>query len=247
LSGNLTRLPNKVQRAVVGATEFAATKGQGYAKANAKWTDQTGNARQGLRAIPIHETGRSTIVITHGVPYGIWLEVRFSGRYAIIGPTLIYSGDIAMRLLTGPIRWGYQGDMSRIFVQALLEADAGLTSPGTLGALGLPASSIFAAEAADDIQHFPFLAVRWGLTSRGVGSVTRQLFDVWCHNRDHDFLLIDKILLRIRNLFANVQAAHAVDGYVTQIDWQGDGPDAHDDGYATVTRNSTYLLIGSTR
>lgn len=99
LSGNLQRLPTKVERAVVGATDYASTRGQGYAKLNAKWTDRTGNARQGLRVFPIHETGRSTIVVAHGVPYGIWLEVRFSGRYAIIGPTLIYTGELAMRLL----------------------------------------------------------------------------------------------------------------------------------------------------
>jgi selenocysteine lyase/cysteine desulfurase len=99
LSGNVARLPQKVQRAIVGATEYGATKAQGYAKTHAKWTDQTANARQGLRAFAIHETGKSTIVITHGVPYGIWLEVRFSGRYAIIGPTQVYAGELTMRLL----------------------------------------------------------------------------------------------------------------------------------------------------
>jgi hypothetical protein len=52
-----------------------------------------------LRGSAIHESGRSTIIIAHGVPYGIWLEVRFSGRYAIIGPTLVYTGDLTMRLL----------------------------------------------------------------------------------------------------------------------------------------------------
>ena len=99
LSGNVDALPKKVQRAVVGATEYGATKAQGYAKTNAKWTDRTSNARQGLRAFAIHEAGRSTIIVTHGMPYGIWLEVRFSGRNAIIGPTLIYAGDLTMRLL----------------------------------------------------------------------------------------------------------------------------------------------------
>lgn len=99
LSGSVNALPNKVQRAVVGATEYGATKAQGYAKTNAKWVDRTANARQGLRAFAVHEPGRSTIIIAHGVSYGIWLEVRFSGRYAIINPTLIYTGDLTMRLL----------------------------------------------------------------------------------------------------------------------------------------------------
>lgn len=99
LSGNVARLPKKVERAVVGATEYGATRAQAYAKTNAKWIDRTANARQGLRAFAVHEPGRSTVIIAHGVSYGIWLEVRFSGRYSIIGPTLAYTGPLVMRLL----------------------------------------------------------------------------------------------------------------------------------------------------
>lgn len=99
LSGNVAKLPKKVERAVVGATEYGATRGQKFMKTNAKWIDRTGNARQGLRGFAVHEPGRSTIIFSHGVNYGIWLEVRFSGRYAIIGPTLIYTGPLVMRLL----------------------------------------------------------------------------------------------------------------------------------------------------
>jgi hypothetical protein len=28
------------------------------------------------------------LILLHSMPYGIWLEVRWSGRYAIIGPTM---------------------------------------------------------------------------------------------------------------------------------------------------------------
>lgn len=111
LSGNVARLPNKVQRAVMGATEYGATKAQGYSKLNASWTDRTGNARQGLRAVPIHEPGRSTIVVHHGVPYGIWLEVRWSGRYAIILPTLDYTGKLVMGMLGQLFTGSIKGDL----------------------------------------------------------------------------------------------------------------------------------------
>jgi hypothetical protein len=99
LSGNVRTLPSKVQRAVVGATEYGSTKATTYGKRNAKWVDRTGNARQSFRAYAVHERGRSTIIVAHGQSYGIWLEVRFSGRYAIIGPTLAYTGPLVMRLL----------------------------------------------------------------------------------------------------------------------------------------------------
>lgn len=99
LSGNVKAFPVKLGRAVAGAAEYSATRGQGYMKSNAKWTDRTGNARQGLRAITEHRPGQSVIILHHGVPYGIWLETRFSGRYQIILPGLQFTGDMAMRLI----------------------------------------------------------------------------------------------------------------------------------------------------
>jgi hypothetical protein len=38
------------------------------------------------------------IVLSHGVPYGIWLEVRFSGKYAIVTPAIPYWGPKVMTL-----------------------------------------------------------------------------------------------------------------------------------------------------
>lgn len=63
---------------------------EAYAKANAPWEDQTGNARQALHAF-VEEVSRDESVIiylSHGVDYGLWLEIRFAGRYAIIWPTI---------------------------------------------------------------------------------------------------------------------------------------------------------------
>lgn len=60
-----------------------------YMRENAPWTDRTGNARNGLRAV--HEAEpmvHHDLVVFHTMPYGLWLEVRFSGRYAILFPTL---------------------------------------------------------------------------------------------------------------------------------------------------------------
>jgi hypothetical protein len=49
------------------------------ARRNAKWHDRTGNARSGLRGIPDSKPGGPyKIILAHGVPYGIYLEVRWS-------------------------------------------------------------------------------------------------------------------------------------------------------------------------
>jgi hypothetical protein len=60
------------------------------AKRNAPWKDQTGNARNGLKGTHKVVPNKSyTATLAHGVPYGIWLEIRWSGRYSIIMPTIV--------------------------------------------------------------------------------------------------------------------------------------------------------------
>jgi hypothetical protein len=61
---------------------------QAAMRAGAKWVDRTGRARSGLVA-RIKRAGSSvSIVAGHTAPYGIWLEVRWGGRLAIVMPTL---------------------------------------------------------------------------------------------------------------------------------------------------------------
>jgi hypothetical protein len=60
-----------------------------WMKQNAPWTDQSGNARQTLYTV-VYEVSLQAvdIVLSHGVEYGIFLEVCNAGQYAIIGPAL---------------------------------------------------------------------------------------------------------------------------------------------------------------
>lgn len=64
---------------------------ESLARQRAPWRDRTGNARQGLVGVGDNSgasQGHWEVTIAHSVSYGIWLEVRFGGRYAIIRPTL---------------------------------------------------------------------------------------------------------------------------------------------------------------
>jgi len=84
------------------ATTFdrQATIAQGWMKDNAPWTDRTGNARQGLSTVTDHEARkRHTLHLFGRMPYNIWLEVRFAGRYAVIVPALIDQGPKLMGTL----------------------------------------------------------------------------------------------------------------------------------------------------
>jgi hypothetical protein len=76
--------------------EQVAEEVQDYAQQNAPWEDRTGEARDGLTAESFEDGGILTIVLYHTVEYGVWLEVRNSGEYAIIIPTIEQMGPVVM-------------------------------------------------------------------------------------------------------------------------------------------------------
>lgn len=85
---------------VAGVVKQRSHIAVGWMKENARWTDRTGAARAGLRTTTEHiPMVRHSINLIHSVAYGIWLEVRWSGRYAIIVPALIDQGPKMMLTL----------------------------------------------------------------------------------------------------------------------------------------------------
>lgn len=88
LSPKLRTLTTEIHEAVTAAFEFHATRAEAAMRQGARWTDRTGNARNGLRVSTSHSPVQHVMVLYHAMPYGIWLELRWSGRYAIIGPTM---------------------------------------------------------------------------------------------------------------------------------------------------------------
>lgn len=59
-----------------------------YARSNAPWEDRTGEARSGLDAEFYGEPDALGLTLFHSVDYGMWLEIRWGGKYAIIIPTI---------------------------------------------------------------------------------------------------------------------------------------------------------------
>ncbi len=76
-----------------------AKRVEAYAKEHAPWQDRTGEARKGLTAKGKQRLVYYEIELFHTVEYGVWLEVRWSGKYAIIQPTLEVMGPELMREL----------------------------------------------------------------------------------------------------------------------------------------------------
>jgi hypothetical protein len=103
LSPGLKKFPVVLATALDKYMDFQAPKVQDYARSNAPWTDRTSNARNGLFAQSQGElsTGRIEIRLYHTVPYGIWLEIRWAGKYATIYPTIVNEGQRIMGGLNG--------------------------------------------------------------------------------------------------------------------------------------------------
>lgn len=105
ITSRLTSLNDKVtKQLLIATTEKYAADGEAHMRQTAPWVDRTSNARNGLVTSTTHENlmgaaTRHTIVFAHSVSYGIWLEVRWAGRYAVIVPTIQFIGPKLMQTL----------------------------------------------------------------------------------------------------------------------------------------------------
>lgn len=97
---NLNNLGPQVDGYVHAVCDYSGTNALGYAKRTAPWRDRTGNARNGLSLdVEWEPMVRHAIVLFHRVTYGVFLETRWAGRFAIIIPTVRKYGPETMRLL----------------------------------------------------------------------------------------------------------------------------------------------------
>lgn len=89
LSPRLKLLLPRVDAAVDIVFDRFEAIAETWARTNAPWHDNTGNARAGLFAQHDKEPMVEHSLTIYGtMPYTFWLEVRWSGKYAIIGPTM---------------------------------------------------------------------------------------------------------------------------------------------------------------
>ena len=68
---------------------------EAWMKSNARWTDRTGNARQTLSAeVEDMALDMVTILLEHGVEYGVYLELAHGGVWGILGDAVDTWGPI---------------------------------------------------------------------------------------------------------------------------------------------------------
>lgn len=99
LTPALQGMSSRVHNRIVAATKRQSLLTQNYARRNAPWTDRTGNARNGLFTIAASDQRTHRIILFHSVPYGVFLEIRWSGRNEIIRPSIQAGGEQFMKTL----------------------------------------------------------------------------------------------------------------------------------------------------
>lgn len=75
----------------------AASRMENYAKQNRPWTDRTGNARRTMQGVftcgsettgGFSSDGICTVGVEGHMPYSVFLELGYGGRYSILAPTV---------------------------------------------------------------------------------------------------------------------------------------------------------------
>ncbi|MGX4600246.1 hypothetical protein [Faecalimicrobium sp. JNUCC 81] len=77
--------------------DTVAKKMEAHAKTNYKWTPRSGAAHQRINSSWKWQGSTIRIELSHGVDYGIWLELCNEKRYAIIKPTIDLISPQAIR------------------------------------------------------------------------------------------------------------------------------------------------------
>lgn len=93
---------NKIRRriaATIMAIQPLAGEAEAYMKTNAPWQNVTRNARNSLTGtVAVANSPRKTRIslkLSHGMDYGVWLELKNGGKYAIVRPTaLVYRNKV---------------------------------------------------------------------------------------------------------------------------------------------------------
>lgn len=96
LANKLGRATQKAHVYLSKTTEYYSLRADTYAKGKAPWTDRSGNARSGLSTLYRGELSKTSarfeIDVFHRVPYGIWLELKYNGKWSIINRTISVEG-----------------------------------------------------------------------------------------------------------------------------------------------------------
>lgn len=111
LADNVRAVKPDYEKVLDSFMTLAAVDGEAQMKEKAPWNDSEGNrddrtpgaARAGLNTATNLSGSHKTIRFSHGVDYGIWLEISNHGKDQIIMPTVASMGKKLMKNLRGSL------------------------------------------------------------------------------------------------------------------------------------------------
>lgn len=99
MEARLNQFGPNVKRGMVAAANYVAPLAEAHMKSTAPWTDRTGAARNGLGTQVLVSPNAVAIVLYHTVPYGIYLETRWGGKFAVIEPTILVMAPVFVKAI----------------------------------------------------------------------------------------------------------------------------------------------------
>lgn len=93
LQKGIEMFSNRFDSVVKAYAETSAKKLESYAKENARWQDRTGRARRAIRGYIEERQEKVRIIISHGVEYGVWLELAHEKKFAILWDTIFQNSN----------------------------------------------------------------------------------------------------------------------------------------------------------
>lgn len=108
---------------------------------------------------------------------------------------------------------------------------------------------IFSAGAVDgdNLPALPFAVIHFGVRRPGMGHVRDGSCVIWIHDRGADYTNIDAALEAVYGRLHGAEHVPETDGSaeLIQAEWTATSGDLFDPGYRTITKNSSYRLIGT--
>lgn len=96
---NLHRWEDRVKDACLELMDYSMKDAENWARNNARWQDQTGQARSGITGTAEKTRDGIRGVLSHTVEHGLYLELSNGRRYAIIEEALHNQGPQIIRAL----------------------------------------------------------------------------------------------------------------------------------------------------
>lgn len=107
-------------------------------------------------------------------------------------------------------------------------------------AIFVPEAILGAGSLTERPNARPYMVLKFGNTTPNIGGSTFTELFVWVHDEPGDYGRIDSALRLVRaKLSGQVSDPSGI-----SCNWQGDSVDLADDTFGTITRNSSYQLVG---